>query len=374
MPVSVKSVGLTRIDRHFSKGLHDLAVEAVDDALRDAGVDPGYVVVATSASLILEPQLDIASYVASNLGLRGSRALAVEAGEASGLAALLAGYRLASSTGERVLVVGVDKLTDVPTATIHAALKHVFYRYGDAVYKIGHAGIAGLLASLYMDRFGVDRETMSYWPAIMHSHAKENPYAMLRFSVKPEKVASAMPVATPLTLLDMFPIGDGAAAVLLDPQGGGLARLESVESATGPASIAFSDDPLWLTAVEKSWRRATASAGVNRVDVLEVHDSYTIMGLLILESLRLAERGKAAELVAEGAFTVGGDGPLVNPSGGLKARGHPVGATGVYMAAELAMQLSGTFPGVKADGARAGAAVSLNGHGSSAYTAVFTRL
>ncbi len=373
MPVSVKSVGLTRVDRHYDKGVYDLALEAAEDALRDSGVKPGFLVASTSASLLLEPQLDVASYLAANLGLRGSRALAVEAGEASGLAALLAGYRLAATTGERVLVVGVDKLSDVPSATVHAALKHVFYRYGDAVYKIGHAAIAGILASLYMERFGVSREELSYWPAMMHSHAKENPYAMLRFAVKPEKVATAMPVATPLTLLDMFPIGDGAAAVLLDPQGGGLASVAAVESATGPASIAYAEDPLWLEAVEEAWRRATAAWGAKRVDVLEVHDSYTIMGLLILEALRLAERGKAAELVASGAFTVGGDGPLVNPSGGLKARGHPVGATGVYMAAEIAMQLSGTFPGLQAGDAKAGAAVSINGHGSSAYVAVFTR-
>ncbi len=371
MPVSVKSVGLTRIDRHYNKGVYDLAVEAVDDALKDSGAEPSYLVASTSASLLLEPQLDLASYLASHLGLRGSRALAVEAGEASGLAAILAGYRLAISTGERVLVVGVDKLSDLPSASVHAALKHVFYRYGDALYKVGHAAVAGLLASLYMDRFGVDRETMSYWPAMMHSHAKENPYAMLRFAVKPEKVATAMPVASPLTLLDMFPLGDGAAAVLLDPQGGGLAEIASVESSTGPASIAFSEDPLWLDAVEESWRRALSTAGVNGVEVLEIHDSYTIMGLLILETLRLAERGKAAELVAEGAFTVGGSGPLVNASGGLKARGHPVGATGVYMAAEVAMQLADVFPGVKADDAKTGAAVSINGHGSSAYTAIF---
>jgi acetyl-CoA C-acetyltransferase/acetyl-CoA acyltransferase len=150
-----------------------------------------------------------------------------------------------------------------------------------------------------------------------------------------------------------------------------MAAIEAVDSATGPPSIAVADDPLSLDAVREAWRRAGGHRAP--VGVLEVHDSYSIMGVLILEALGLAERGRAAEMVASGEFTEGGGGPLVNPSGGLKARGHPVGATGVYMAAEIAMQLAGVFPGLSAHDARAGAAVSVNGHGSSAYVALMAR-
>lgn len=370
--VSVRGVGLTRVDRHYNRGVHDLALEAAEKAMEDGRL-PDYVVVASAVSYILHPQLDLASYVASNIGVLGARTLSIEAGEASGLAALMAAYRLVKSESARVLVVGVDKLSDEPTSKVYSALKHVYYRYGDAVYKIGHAAIAGILASIYMERYGVDRETLSYWPAVMHSHGKENPYAMLRFAVKPEKVSTGMPVAYPLTLLDSFPLGDGAAALLLEPGNAGMASIEAVESSMGAASIAFRDDPLWIESVGEAWRRALDRAGGGRVDVVELHDSYSIMGILILESMRLTERGKAAELMAEGYFTVGGDGPLVNPSGGLKARGHPVGATGLYMAAEIAMQLSGSFPGVKAEDARMGAAISINGHGSSAYAAILRR-
>lgn len=370
MDVGVSAAGLVKVDRHYSKSLYDLAGEAVDDALRDSGRNSiDYLVVSTVVSRALTPQLDIASYMASHLGLRRARVLSVEAGEASGLAALQAAFHLALG-GNRVLVVGVDKLSDAPSHRVYRVLKHVYYRYSDGFHAIGHAAVAGLLARMYMERYGVSREVLAAWPVQMHMHAKSNPYAMLRFAVKPESVLKAMPVAEPLTLLDSFPLGDGAAALLVEPDGG-MAGISAVESAVGPLSVAVADDPLRLEAVGEAWRRAAGDGAV--VDVFEVHDSYTIFGLLILEELGLAERGKAAERVAEGDFTTGGSGPLVNPSGGLKARGHPVGATGVYMAAEVAMQLSGTFPGISVPEAKRGAAVSINGHGSSAYVALFTR-
>jgi acetyl-CoA C-acetyltransferase/acetyl-CoA acyltransferase len=226
--VGVSAAGMVRVDRHYDKSIYDLAVDAVDDALRDSGrggID--FLVVSTAVSRILTPQLDVASYLASHLGLRGSRAVSVEAGEAGGLAALQTAVALAAG-GFRVLVVGVDKLTDAPSARVYSALKHVYYRYGDGFYRIGHAAVAGMLARLYMERYGVPREHLAAWPAMMHMHAKRNPYAMLRFAVKPESVASAMPVAEPLTLLDMFPLGDGAAAVLVERGGGWrLSRLST---------------------------------------------------------------------------------------------------------------------------------------------------
>ncbi len=371
--VAVAAAGLVRVDRHYSKSLVDLALEAVDDALRDSGRREGieFIVVSTAVGRYLTPQMDVGAYVASNLGIPGAKGISVEAGEASGLAAVLAGYHLAASRG-RVLVIGVDKLSDSPASDVYSILKYAYYRYGEASYHIGHAAIPGLLARLYMERYKVGREELAYWPVMMHAHGKRNPYAMLRFNVTVESVMSGMPVADPLTLLDMFPLGDGASAIVLE-RGDGLARLAAVESATGPPSITVASDPLRLEAVSEAWRRAIRAAGLDGVDVVELHDSYSIMGLLILEELGLAERGTAAKMVAEGRFTEGGEGPLVNPSGGLKARGHPVGATGVYMVAELSMQLSGTFPGLQASDARKAAAVSINGHGSSAYTAILSR-
>ena len=376
--VYVARVGMVRVGRHYSKSLRDLAAEAAAEAA--GGVDGVDYIVASSALQYVESgQLDLAGYIAGYLGLRGVGVLSVEAGEASGLAALKAGYSLvASGEASRVLVVGADKLTDYVSARVYRDLQSLYDTEVEAIYNIGHAAHAAIQARLYMEEYGVSRETLSYWPAMMHSHAKSNPYAMLRFAVDPRSVASAMPVADPLTLLDSFPLGDGAAAVLLvagdDPLAGeALAELVGVESASGPYSFGHGDDPLRVPALEAAASRAFERLGA-RPDVVEVIDTFTIKGILSLEAMGLAPRGRAAEMVAEGAFTLGGSGPLVNPSGGCKARGHPIGATGVYQAAEVALQLSGGFPGVRAEGARYGAAAGYNALGSSAFVAVFSRV
>ncbi|MCE4616626.1 MAG: thiolase family protein [Aeropyrum sp.] len=372
MSVSVKSASMVRVGRHYKVGVDDMVVEVADEALSDAGWrKPDAIVVSSVVYPRLSGQSDLASYVASSLGFQGVSAVAVEAGEASGLAAAMTAARLAAE-GRRVLLVGVDKLSDAPSSVIYKVLKGVYHMGSDGWYMISHSAIPGLLADLYMSSYGVDRNTLSYWPALMHSHAKLNPYAMLRFAVNPEAVASAMPVAKPLTMLDSFPLGDGAAAITLAPagDGGGIATLAAVESAVGPMTVAHADDPLDMPAVRAAWGKVKSATGVNSVDVMEIHDSYTIMAMLILEALGLSERGKAAEQVALGKFSQGGEGPLANPSGGLKARGHPVGATGVYMLAELALQLAGSFPGVRVDGARSGLAVGINAHGSTAYSAL----
>lgn len=376
--VYVESVGMVKVGRHYSLSLRDLAAQAAGEALKGSGGRVDYIVSSSALQYVESGQLDLAGYVAGYLGLHGVGVLSVEAGEASGLAALKAAYSLiASGEASKVLVVGVDKLTDFVSSRVYRDMQSLYDTEVEAVYNIGHAAYAGLQARLYMEEYGVSRDTLSYWPAMMHSHAKENPYAMLRFAVDPKSVASAMPVADPLTLLDSFPLGDGAAAVVLvagDEAGDStpLAELVGVEVSSGPYSLGHAPDPLRVPALEEAGRRALERAG--RPDVVEVIDTFTIKGILSLEALGLAPRGRAAEHVAEGRFTVGGEGPLVNPSGGCKARGHPLGATGVYQAAEVALQLAGAFPGVKAEGARVGMAAGYNGVGSSAYVAVFRRV
>ncbi|MEN2999850.1 MAG: thiolase family protein [Acidilobaceae archaeon] len=358
---------MEKVDRHYEKGVRDLAAGVATKALE--GVDEvDYVIVASSLSYLQEPQLDLGAHLASSLGLRGSRAVNVEAGEASGLAAADVAAALLRGKASRVLVVGVDKLTNFTSSETYA---HLSLLYDDSIsaYSSGLGSIAGILMRLYMERYGVDRLTMAHWPALMHSNAKHNPYAMLRFAVAPEKVLEAMPMADPITLMDSFPLGDGAAAVLLESRPrDALAELVAVESAVGPASIAWSEDPLFIESLAHAFHRLSQRHEVGDVDLVELHDSFTITALMVLESMGLAERGKAAEAVASGRFSPNGDLP-VNLSGGLKARGHPIGATGVYQLAEVALQLAGSFPGLKVEGARKGLAVSVNGFGSSAYVA-----
>ncbi len=225
-----------------------------------------------------------------------------------------------------------------------------------------------------MASYNVDRELLSFWPALMHNNAKENPYAMLNFTIKPEKVSKAQTIADPITLLDTYPLGDGAAALVLsnkDASKSPLAKLSAVESATDIGSLDLADDPLTISSVADAYKRLQGAVNTDDIDLLEVHDSFTITGLLILETLGIAPRGKAAQMVAEGWFSpTGGKGPIVNPSGGLKARGHPIGATGVYQVAEAALQVAGKFPGVQVRGARKGLVVSMNGLGSNAFVSL----
>ncbi len=371
--VYITGVGLVTVDRHYDKSIRRLAFEASMAALQlSMAEDVDFIVVASSISYLNEPQLDLASYIASSMGLRGVRSITVESGEASGLAAVMTAKALVDSgLASRVLVVGVDKLSEYPSWRIYKNLSLLYDSESDAFYSIGLGGVAGLLMRLYMNVYNVDRLTLAYWPALMHSNAKANPYAMLRFAITPEKVLEAPPVAEPLTLLDTFPLGDGAAALVLDSKAskGALAEIVDVEAATGYQSIALSDDPLKIESLEIAYRRLVERTDIRKVDVVELHDSFTITGVLILETLRLAERGKAAEAVAQGSFSVGGEGPVVNPSGGLKARGHPIGATGVYQVAEVALQLAGEFPGLQVHDARNGLVVSINAMGSSSYIA-----
>ncbi|MCX8196593.1 MAG: thiolase family protein [Acidilobaceae archaeon] len=358
---------MEKIDRHYERGVKDLAAAVAKKALEGIdGVD--YVLVASSLSYVQEPQLDLGAHIAYSLGLRGARAISVEAGEASGLAAVELAGALLKSKASRVLVIGVDKLTNFTSAETYAQLS-LLYDEGVNMYSSGFGSVAGILMRLYMERYNVDRLTMAHWPALMHANAKHNPYAMLRFAIAPEKVLEAMPMADPITLMDSFPLGDGAAAILLESRPKeALAELAAVEAAVGHPNVAWSEDPLHIESLALAYGRLSEKHDLREVDVVELHDSFTITALMILESIGLAEKGKAAEAVASGRFSVNGD-VAVNPSGGLKARGHPIGATGVYQVAEVALQLAGQFPGLKVEGARKGLAVSLNGFGSSSYVA-----
>ncbi len=376
MKVMVEGVGMVKVERHYEKGLADLAAEAafraVDEAEGAKGID--YVVVSNALGALQDEQLDLGGYLATSLGLRGARALTVEAGEASGLAAVqVAASLVESGAAERALVVGVEKITEFPSSKAYRHLQMLYDSEGRSHYNLGFAADAAMLTRLYLDTYGVDRELLAYWPAMMHGNAKENPYAMLNFAIKPDKVSKALIMADPVTLMETFPLGDGAAALVLSGGDSGarpLARIAGIESSTGLGSLELSEDPMSIDSVAEAYKRLQSLTGADNFDFVELHDPFTIMALLILETIGLAPRGKAAEMVAQGAFSPTGRGPVANPSGGLKARGHPIGATGVYQVAEASLQVAGRFPGVQVRGAKRGLVISVNGLGSNAYAAL----
>lgn len=356
----------------------EAAFKAIDDA---GGEKPQALVVGNMMSSKLQEQDSLGALLADSLGLRGITAFKVEAACGSGGSALLAGYTMvASGLFNVVLVGGVEKMTDYPTKIVTRALAQAADAEYELFYGASFTGLNALIARYYMEKHGLTEEEMACWPVLMHENGSSNPYAQLRFRISTKDVLSSPLLADPIRLLDCSPIGDGAAAVMLASEN--VARslndtpieIAGVAQAIDSVDVASRNTIDELRAARIAAERAYKMAGVEAkdIDVLEVHDAFTITGLLSLEALGFAEKGKAAKLLAEGRFRPG-DKPQVNLSGGLKSRGHPVGATGVYQAAEIVMQLRGDFPGIKASRAEIGVAENIGGSGAMISVIVFRR-
>ena len=382
--VYVAGVGMTRIGRHYEKGLLDLAAEAAWRAIDEAGgVVPDAVVVGNMMSSSLQSQDSLGAYIAAGIGLKGRPAFKVEAACGSGGAAVYTGVSLvASGMADSVLVIGVEKMTDFPTAVVTEALAQAADAEYELFYGATFVGLNAMLMRLYMEKYGVSRDEMSAWPVLMHRNGAVNPYAQVRREITVEDVARSQVVADPIRLLDSSPIGDGAAAVLLVSEE--LAERLPEKPVVAITGAGMSVDTVELSnresldeirAAKEAAEKALGMAGLepSSLDVVEIHDAFTINAYLLLEALRLAPKGEAARLVAQGRFHPG-DKPTANPSGGLKSRGHPVGATGVYQVAEVAMQLRGDFPGVKVPDAEHGLALNMGGDGSTVTVHVLTRI
>ncbi|MEM4582914.1 MAG: acetyl-CoA acetyltransferase, partial [Desulfurococcaceae archaeon] len=238
-----------------------------------------------------------------------------------------------------------------------------------------------------MNLFGYSDEDLSYWPLKMHEYASYNPYAQLRGKVTLEQIVSSPLVADPIRLYHSAPIGDGAAVVLLVrgeerareiAKNSGkevLVELASVSLATDSVDLTSRNDLLTMDSTVKASREAIRKAGleIKNIDYVELHDAFHITGYVSIEDLGFAPKGLAPKLYREGKFQKG-DKPEINFSGGLKARGHPVGATGIYQAAEAVMQIRGDFPGYKASDPETALIHNIGGISTIAAVAVFKRV
>lgn len=368
--VFIVGVGMVRVDRHYDKGFAELVAEAAARAYDDTkGSRPQAIVVGNMMSSSLYQQDSLGALVAESVGLRGAGALKIEASCGSGGHAVAIGYSLvASGLYDQVLVVGVEKMSDYPTAVVTASLAQAADSEHEVIYGTSFAALNALVMRLYMSRYGVKREDLVYWPVKMHEYAASNPYAQLRFRIKPEAVLSSPVIADPIRLLDASPIGDGAAAVILASESvaRGLSdtpiEIAGVGLASDALDLSSREDLLNPLSIRLAAEKAYRMAGVEprNIDVAEIHDAFTITALLSIEGLGFTQLGESWKLIKDGRFGVG-DKPSLNLSGGLKARGHPVGATGVYQVAEIVMQLRGDFPGVRAGSPEIGLAMNTGG-------------
>jgi len=383
--VFVVGGGATKIGEHWDKSLRTLFVEAALEAVKDGGIelsDVEAVYVGNMSSGELQGQEHLGSLMATWLGIPGVAAAKIEAACASGSAAFHQAYlAVASGVYDCVLVGGVEKMTDAVVHDVTAALVMADDAEYTAFTGASFVGLNAIVYRYYMEKYGVKQEDIALFSVHDHKYAVDNPHAQFRFTVTLEKVLSSPLVADPIRLLECSPIGDGAAALVLctekfiKEKGLNVAvEVAASTAATDTISLADREDLTTLTATVKAAKKAyrTAKIEPKDIDVMEIHDAFTILGVIHLEDLGFAKKGEGWKLVKEGEIEKDAKIPT-NLSGGLKARGHPVGATGVYQIYEIYQQLMGKAPN-QVDGAEIGLAQSVGGVGGTVVINILRRV
>ncbi|HRF49223.1 MAG TPA: thiolase domain-containing protein [Anaerolineales bacterium] len=375
--VAIIGIGMTTISEHWDQSIKVLAGEAVLAALADAGreaVDGLFI--GNMLSGTLNRQENLGAMLSDWVGLRGAEAVKIEAACGSGGAAVRqALMAVASGVMDSALAVGVEKMTDTVPATTTGGLATAADSDWEAAQGVSFVALNALVMQRYLHEYGWTKDDFAPFAINAHGNAMHNPFARLHEKVDARAYKKARMVAEPINLLDASPTGDGAAAVLIVPAGqvsaNGRPRILIAGSASATDTLAIHDrrDPLWLSAAELSARKAYSQAGVGpaEIDVFELHDAFSIMAALSLEACGFAERGQGPRLALDGEIVPTGRVPIAT-RGGLKARGHPVGATGVYQVCELVEQLRGTAAGTQVDGARIGMAQNIGGSGATIVT------
>jgi acetyl-CoA C-acetyltransferase len=375
--VAILGIGQTKIDEHWNKSLRELGGEAAFLAMQDAGmetVDALYV--GNMLSSMVSGQNQLGTFFSDWIGLWKQEAVKIEAACGSGAAALRSALMaVASGEIDSALVVGVEKMTDKAGRDVTAALATA----ADADYEVeqgvSFVGLNALVMRRYMHEFGWKHEDFAPFSINAHANAMHNPYARLHEKVTVEKFERSSMIATPINLLDASPVGDGAAAVIIVPaeKVSRKPRVVIAASAAATDSIAVHSrrDPMFLQAAYASSKRAYEMAGIkpDDIDLFELHDAFTIMAALSLEASGFAERGQGVRLGLENAISPQGRLPVCT-RGGLKARGHPVGATGMYQIVEVVQQLRGECGKTQVDGAKIGMAQNIGGSGATILTHV----
>jgi len=380
--VFVVGAGLTKVGQHWDRSLKDLLAEAGLKAMEDAGVDEVEAIfVGNMMSGILNGQESLGSLAADYLGLTGVPAFKVEAACASGGAALMQGV-LAVKSGlfDRVLVVGVEKMTDATdTADVTSGLATAADFELELFFGASFVSLNALVMRLYASEHGLSEEEFGHLPILMHKNAVDVEHAQLRFEINMEKYLDSPYVAEPIRLLDSSPIGDGAAAVVLSagssPPSDRSVEVAGFWSATETLALCDREDLLRPKSIRAAVRKALEMAGleIGDVSVVQIHDAFSIVGYLCIEGAGLAEPGRAPAFIESGEANRDGSIPI-NPEGGLKARGHPVGATGIYQVVELYRQLLGEAGPSQVEGARHGLAINVGGVASNVVAHVLRRV
>ncbi len=381
--VAVVGVGCSQFGELWEKGFRDIVLQAGAEALEDAGLEGREIealFVGNMSGGRYFGQEHIAALIADYAGLAefGIPATRVEAADASGGLAVRQAYMaVAAGIHDIVIAAGAEKVTDVgdPMEILSASVDMEWERFVGGTLPALYA----IIARMHMEEFGTTEEDLARVSVKNHRNAVHNPKAQYRREIKVEDVLNSPYVAEPLKLLDCASISDGAAAVILASEE--VARkisdtpvfIEACTQASDYLALQSRKDVLTMRAVVRAAREAYRIARIEAkdVDVAEVHDSFTIAEILAYEDLGFAEKGRGAELIREGVTEIGGRIP-VNPSGGLKACGHAVGATGVRQIVELTLQLRGDAGNRQVD-AETALALNVGGTGATAVVSILRR-
>lgn len=378
--IYISGVGLTPVGEHWETSLRELALQAVLAAQQDREIQAGPFAPPPEALFVgnmlageLSGQEHLGALIADYAGLRGIEAGTVEAAGASGGAALRqAVLAVGSGAIDTALVVGVEKMTDKVGAGVTAATATAADSDWEAAQGVTPSGLAAMLMRRYIHENGLELKDFAGFSVNAHANARTNPNAMFQNALAPEAYARAGMVAEPVNLFDTAPDGDGAATLIVTSE---PAAVRVAASATATDTLALHDrgDILAFEASRLSAERAYQRAGIGPgdVDLYELHDAFTVFAALSLEAAGFAAHGQGWRLAADDISRTGRI--PISTFGGLKARGNPGGATGVYQAAEVVMQLRWAAGPNQVENAHWGMAQCLGGAGATAVTHIFER-
>jgi len=351
--VYVAGAGMTRIGKR-SERLPDLMADAGHAALRAAGRDePEAIVVAAMNPEEFLGEGNFASLIATHMGFASTPAIRVETATSSGAAAIFAGYAMIASALHRsVLVVGGEKMTHLATPRVSEIIGRSIDPY-ERAYGATMPALAGLIMRVLMARHGVGARELAQVAVKNHANALRNPYAHFQQAVTVEEVMESRVVAEPLRLLHCCPISDGAAAVVLSSERAPV-RVAGIGQGTDTLAVRHRRALATFVATRAAAHAAYSMAGfgAERIDFAEIHDAFAPFELISLEDIGLVPLGKAGRATLDGETALDGRLPI-NPSGGLKARGHPLAATGIAQVVECVWQLTGRASGRQVEGRRA---------------------
>jgi len=384
--VVIAGIGQTEVGEHWEIGLRDLAFAAIRDAVRDAGgLKPQSLFVGNMLAPNLSNQAHLGVLIADFAGLPGIEAVSIEAAGASGGAALRQGFlAVASGMVDVALVVGVEKFTDKVGSGVETALATASDSDFEAIQGMTPASQAALLMKRYIHEYDVPKDGFAGFALTAHANGVANNAAMFRKAIKPETYAKAEMVSDPLNMFDMAPNADGAAALVLTRRdllpsawqaSHPLVRIAGSAAASDTLALHDRKDMLYFDTAQISAGRAMKQVGLtlDAIDFFEYHDTFSIYAALQLEAVGFAIKGKGWKLAADGEIGLKGRIPCAT-LGGMKARGFPGGAAGVYQAVDAVTQLRGQAEANQIPNAKTALIQSLGGPASTAVSHILQGL